>query len=58
VPVGTYALSGSWQPSAPMLTASIVGGVLSGETGAVALRFTAVTGSSSVDDVLLDPRMR
>jgi hypothetical protein len=57
-PVGTIALSGSWQPSAPMLTGSIAGGVLSGGTGLLALRFTALTGSSRIDDVFIDPRRR
>jgi hypothetical protein len=57
VPVGTVALSGSWAPSAPMLTASAVTGLLSGGTTQVALRFTALTGSSQIDDVFVDPRM-
>jgi hypothetical protein len=57
VPVGTVALSGSWAPSAQMLTASAVTGLLSGGTTQVALRFTALTGSSQIDDVFVDPRM-
>jgi hypothetical protein len=57
VPVGTVALSGAWAPSAPMLTASAVTGLLSGGTAQVALRFTALTGSSQIDDVFVDPRM-
>jgi hypothetical protein len=52
LPVGTLALDGSWQPSATMLTNS---GLTSAE---VALRFTALTGSSQIDDVFIDPRMR
>jgi hypothetical protein len=55
--LGTVALSGTWQPTLPMLTNSIVGGVLYGGAGQVALRFTAVTGASRIDDVFLDPRM-
>ena len=58
VPVGATALSTSWRPTLPMLTASIVGGVLANGTGQVALRFTAVTGSTRIDDVFIDPRMR
>ncbi len=58
VPVGTVALSSSWEPTLPMLTGSIVGGVLSGGTGEVALRFTSLVGSSQIDDVFLDPHMR
>ena len=57
VPVGTVALSGTWAPSLPMLTASAVTGLLSGGTTQVALRFTALTGSSQIDDVFVDPRM-
>jgi hypothetical protein len=58
LPVGVVALSREWQPTLPILTGSAVGGALSGGTGQVALRITALTGSSSVDDVFLDPRMR
>jgi hypothetical protein len=57
VPVGTVALSGNWAPSAPMLTASAVTGLLSGGTTQVALRFTALTGDTQIDDVFVDPRM-
>jgi len=57
LPVGVFALSGSWQPSAPMLTASVVQGVLTGGTAQVALRFTELTGGSQVDNVYVDPRM-
>jgi hypothetical protein len=57
VPVGVVALNGSWAPSAPMLTASVVTGLLSGGTTQVALRFTALTGNSQIDDVFVDPRM-
>ncbi|HJS97179.1 MAG TPA: hypothetical protein VJ741_23120 [Solirubrobacteraceae bacterium] len=60
VPVGTVALSGSWRPSSRMLTLSvvqgIVNGLLTGKTPQVALRFTAVTGSSQIDDVYIDPK--
>lgn len=57
VPVGVDALTPSWQPSLPMLTASVVTGLLNGGTTQVALRFTALTGSSQVDDAFVDPRM-
>jgi hypothetical protein len=61
VPVGVVALSGSWAPSLQMLTASavqgIVDGLLTGQTPQVALRFTALTGSSQIDDVYIDPHM-
>jgi hypothetical protein len=55
--LGTIALATKWQPSSPMLTNSIVGGVLSGGSGQVALRFTALLGPSRIDDVFIDPRM-
>jgi hypothetical protein len=57
LPVGVVALSGAWKPSAQMLTASVVTGLLSGGTANVALRFTALTGNSQIDDVFVDPRM-
>jgi hypothetical protein len=57
VPVGTVLLSENWAPSLPMLTASVVTGILSGGTAQVALRFTALTGGSQIDDVFVDPRM-
>jgi hypothetical protein len=57
VPVGTILLSGNWAPSAPMLTASLVTGLLSGGTTQVAFRFTELTGDSQIDDVFVDPRM-
>ncbi len=58
VPLGVVALSGEWQPTLPMLTGSVALGVLSGGTAHIALRFTAVTGTSDVDDVFVDPRMK
>lgn len=61
LPVGTVLLSPSWGPSAQMLTLSavqgIVNGLLTGKTPQVALRFTAATGSSQIDDVFIDPHM-
>jgi hypothetical protein len=58
LPLGAVALSSSWQPTLPMLTGSVAGGLLSGGTTQVALRFTALTGESQIDDVYIDPRMR
>jgi hypothetical protein len=57
LPLGAVALSTSWQPTLPMLTGSVVTGLLSGGTAEAALRFTALTGSSQIDDVFVDPRM-
>jgi hypothetical protein len=53
--LGVVALSPSWQPSLPMLTNSIVGGLLNGGSGQVALRFTALLGPSRIDAVFIDP---
>ena len=58
LPLGAVALSGHWQPTLPMLTGSVAGGLLSGGTAQVALRFTALTGESQIDDIFIDPRMR
>lgn len=58
LPLGTALPGGTWQPTAPMLTGSVVAGLLSGGTPQAALRFTALTGSSQIDDVYIDPRMR
>jgi hypothetical protein len=55
-PVGAVALSGSWQPTLAMLTASAVPAALSGGTAQLAIRFTEVTGTSQIDDVFVDPR--
>jgi hypothetical protein len=57
LPVGPVALSPSWRPSLPMLTASVLTGLLHGGTAPMAVRFTAVTGSSQIDDVFVDPHM-
>ena len=58
VPVGTVTLGNGWQPTLPMLTASAVEGAVSGGTAQVALRFTAIGGSSQIDDIFVDPRMK
>ena len=55
LPLGIIALSSEWQPTLPFLTGSLVGSPLSGGTSQIALRFTALTGSSRIDDVFLDP---
>jgi hypothetical protein len=58
LPLGTVALSGQWQPTLPMLTGSVAAGLITDGTAQAALRFTALTGSSRIDDVFVDPRMR
>jgi hypothetical protein len=61
VPIGPVLLSPNWSPSAQMFTLSAVQGIvnalLTGQTPQIALRFTAVTGSSQIDDVYIDPHM-
>ncbi len=57
LPLGALALSGAWQPTLPMLTGSVVLSALSNGTAQAALRFTALGGSSRIDDVFVDPRM-
>jgi hypothetical protein len=56
LPLGAGALSPAWQPTLPMLTGSIAGGLLSGGTTQLSLRFTALLGASQIDDVFVDPR--
>jgi hypothetical protein len=59
VPVGTVTLKSGWQPTPSMPTGAAVAGALSSNgTAQMALRFTALTGSSRIDDVFVDPRMR
>jgi hypothetical protein len=59
VTVGTVTLSSGWQPSAAMPTGAALAGALSSNgTAQMALRFTALNGSSRIDDVFVDPRMR
>jgi hypothetical protein len=57
LPLGVVALSHTWQPTLPMLTGSVVTGLLSDGTAQAALRFTALAGSSQIDDVFIDPHM-
>jgi hypothetical protein len=59
VTVGIVTPSGTWQPSAAMPTGAAIAGALSSNgTAQMALRFTALSGSSRIDDVFVDPRMR
>jgi len=58
VSVGTVTSSNGWQPTPVMPTGAGVAGLLMGGTAQMALRFTAASGSSAIDDVFVDPRMR
>ena len=55
IPVGSVAATGSWMPTAPMLTGSAITGAMNGGTANVSLQFTASGGSAQVDDVYVDP---
>ncbi|HMH47436.1 MAG TPA: hypothetical protein VK538_06925 [Solirubrobacteraceae bacterium] len=56
LPLGAAALSPTWRPTLPMLTGSLVGALLNGGTTQLSLRFTALLGTSQIDDVFVDPR--
>jgi len=56
LPLGAAALSPTWRPTLPMLTGSLAGALLAGGTTQLSLRFTALLGSSQIDDVYVDPR--
>ena len=58
VPAGVVLPSKSWQPSLHQLTLSVVGGLLSDGAAPVAIRLTSITGTWTVDDVLVDPYRR
>lgn len=58
VPVGTVTVTNGWQPTPVMPTGAQLAGALLGGTAQMALTFTSVSGSSVIDDVFVDPRMR
>jgi hypothetical protein len=58
IPVGTAAAASSWAPTSTYHTGVLIGALLSEGSVHVAVRVTAVTGASRVDDVFIDPRMR
>jgi hypothetical protein len=58
LPVGIITLNGTWSPSAAMLTAATVPGLLSNGTVQMGIRLTAITGVTDIDGVYVDPRMR
>ena len=58
IPVGTAAVNSSWAPTSTYHTGVLIGALLSEGSVHVALRVTAVSGASRVDDVFIDPRMR
>jgi hypothetical protein len=58
-PVGTVSGDSKWEPSAAMHTGGKIASKLSSTgTAMMALRFTASGGTSQIDDVFLDPRLK
>lgn len=58
LPIGTVLPTSSWRPSPVMLTGSVVGAALAGGEAPLALRFTSLAGTWTVDDVFVDPYRR
>ncbi len=57
--VGTVSGDPSWSPSVAMHTGGKIASLLSGNnTAQMALRFTASGGTSQIDDVFVDPRLK
>lgn len=57
-PIGTVANGAGWQPTQPLLAVANLLPLLPGEHTPIALRFTAMGGNWSVDDVYVDPYHR
>ena len=55
--VGTVGATSAWNPT-PILKTGAAKAVSANGTAQLALRFTSTTGSTRIDDVYLDPRMR
>ena len=51
-------LKKSWEPSVILHTGAAAASSITGETVHLAFRFSSVSGTSRIDDVLIDPRMR
>jgi len=58
LPLGTALPSGKWKPSPTELTLSVLPAAIANGDVPLALRFTAVAGTWSVDDVFVDPYAR
>jgi hypothetical protein len=55
IPTGIAISSGSWVPTAPMLTQSAIPGLFGGGSAQVSLMLTGLTGHPQIDDVFIDP---
>src|SRR4051794_1242553 len=58
LPAGVVLPSGTWRPSPTMWTLAAVGGLVANGDTPLAIRFTSVAGTWSVDDVYVDPFSR
>ena len=58
VPAGVVLPQSRWNPSGKMLTHALLGATLAGGEAPIALRFTAVAGTWTIDDVFVDPYRR
>jgi len=58
LPLGVVLPSGRWQPSLKQLTLASLGSAVADGSVPLALRFTAVAGTWTVDDVYVDPVSR
>ena len=58
LPLGTVLPSGKWAPSPTELTLSVLPAAIANGDVPLALRFTAVAGTWTVDDVFVDPFAR
>ena len=58
LPLGTALPSSTFKPSLPLLTASVVAGLVDNGVSDLAFRFTSVAGTWGVDDVWVDPYNR
>ena len=58
VPAGVVTPSSRWNPTLQMLTHAALGATLNGGEAPVALRFTSLAGTWTIDDVFVDPYRR
>ena len=58
VPAGVVTPSSRWNPTLQMLTHAALGATLAGGEAPIALRFTSLAGTWTIDDVFVDPFRR
>jgi hypothetical protein len=58
VPAGVLLPSSTWKPGPVMLTLSAVGAAVAGGEAPLAVRFTSLAGTWTIDDVFVDPYQR